>query len=118
MREVGIFRPPGTQAHHIVGSAFESGKEAQKILRDYNIDLNSPINGVFLTGCSSSMRGTIHCGSHTKIYADLVLERIESASSIGATHAERRGSILRELHKLREELLSGEIVLNHRGRNR
>ena len=48
-------KPTGTHAHHIVGAATDIGKDLQRRLRNnFGIDLNSPMNGVFLPGCGSS----------------------------------------------------------------
>lgn len=110
MRAMGLFRPPGTQAHHIVGKAYQSGKQAMAILKKYNININSPLNGVYLAGCNSSMSGTIHCGNHTKAYADYVLHELLRADG-------NRDDILRALDKIRRELMHGLVILNKRGVN-
>lgn len=112
MREMGIFRPPGTQAHHIVGKAYDSGKQAMALLQKHNININSPLNGVYLAGCKSGMSGAVHCGNHTKAYANYVLRELSSADAVGG-----RDEVLRALDRMRRELLSGEIELNTRGIN-
>lgn len=111
MRAMGLFRPSGTQAHHIVGKAYDSGKDAMKILDKYNININSPLNGVYLAGCSSSMSGTIHCGSHTEAYAKYVLRELQLADAIG------REEVIRTMDRIRRELMHGLVYLNARGAN-
>ena len=113
MREVGLFRPPGTQAHHIVGNAYPAGIDAKALLQKYKIDINSPLNGVYLPGCKSSMRGTVHCGVHTEKYADMVIQRLRDAEIRGG-----RSAILIELDDLRRELQSGILNLNSKGVNK
>ena len=108
-----MFRPPGTQAHHIVGNAYPAGIDAKALLQKYKIDINSPLNGVYLPGCKSSMRGTVHCGVHTEDYADMVLQRLRDAEIRGG-----RNAILIELDDLRRELQSGILNLNSRGVNK
>lgn len=110
MELIGIYRPNGTQAHHIVGSAYDEGKKAQNILKGFNIDLNSPANGVFLAGChNGTLPGAVHCGNHTKEYAQFVLKSLENART--------REDALMALDRLREEMLIGNLVLNARGIN-
>lgn len=70
------------------------------------------MNGVYLAGCGSSMKGAVHCGSHTRGYADMIEKRLLIANDRGA-----RDEILKELDDIRRELLSGLISLNARGFN-
>lgn len=69
-------------------------------LADFNIDINSPANGVFLPGCKESKAiGMIHCGKHTEAYEREVLKRVENLNS--------RDEILNALDDIRREFLSG-----------
>ena len=114
LRVSGVFRPPGTEAHHIVGKAYSNGagQGALAMLRKHNIDANSPLNGVYLANRNSTMSGTIHSGLHTEKYALDVSERLVKADSIGG-----RDRVLQELDDLRREMMSGLINLNSRGVN-
>ena len=112
MKVSGIFRPPGTQAHHVVGKAYPSGAQTVALLQKRNIDINSPMNGVYLPNCNSSMKGAVHCGLHSEAYADMINNRLLAADARGG-----RDEILRELDDIRRELLSGLISLNSRGIN-
>jgi hypothetical protein len=112
MEVSGIFRPLGTQAHHVVGKAFPSGQNTVALLQRRNIDINSPMNGVYLPGCNSTMKGAVHCGLHTEAYAKMVEMRLLAADARGG-----RDEILIELDDIRRDLMSGLISLNSRGVN-
>lgn len=112
MAKVGMLKPPGWQAHHIVGEAYSEGKAAMDILRRFNIDVNSPLNGVFLPGCGAAGSGgivglAIHCGKHVRAYEEYVLSSLRGASS--------ESEVANVLSRIRQELLDGELILNVRG---
>jgi hypothetical protein len=102
----------GNQAHHLVAEVFPEGKLAMNILRKYKIDVNSPLNGVFLPGCGH--QGTagiigmaVHCGQHNQAY-----ERYVLATLFGAKD---KIDVINRLSKIREDLLFGMLDLNKRG---
>ncbi|MDX2218805.1 MAG: transglutaminase domain-containing protein [Burkholderiales bacterium] len=104
---VGVHAPSGSQAHHIVGGATDVGKATQERLKKLGVDLNSPMNGVFLPGCGkSNALGTIHCGKHTGDYERYV-ERLLSK----ATTKEQAINILNDI---RSDLLNNAVMLNAR----
>ena len=97
---MGIPKPSGTQAHHIVGGVSNIGKKTRKKLEGLKIDLNSPSNGVFLPGCGNSKAmGMIHCGKHTIEYEKAIARRLDVLTT--------REEVLSELVDIRRELLSG-----------
>ncbi len=105
----GVPKPTGTQAHHIVGAATDVGKRVQATLRNkFGIDLNSPMNGVFLPGCKGSKAvGMIHCGKHTGDYELAVERRLLEATD--------KASAINILSDIRSELLNGTFEkLNRR----
>ena len=106
----GIPRPSGSQAHHIVGGVTRDGKATRARLAKFDIDVNSPSNGVFLPGCKGSNAvGMIHCGKHTAEYELAVAERID--------HLNTREEILSAFVDIRNELLHGIFEpLNGRSR--
>jgi RHS repeat-associated protein len=115
MRKAGMVKPAGWQAHHIVGEAYPEGKAAMEILRRYKIDVNSPLNGVFLPGCGSTGTGgiaglAVHCGKHVQAYEAYVLEQL----SVLGRHADE-SSVVNVLSRIRQELMTGELALNRRG---
>lgn len=64
----------GNQAHHIIGN--KTPMAAEK-LHKYGIDINDPMNGVFLPSSSrSGLRGTIHRGGHTQDYYDYIEQNV------------------------------------------
>lgn len=107
---VGVKRPGGSQAHHIVGGSTQFGKMAQDRLSRLGVDLNSAANGVYLPGCGkSSAIGMIHCGKHTKAYDREVFLRLKYAND--------EVSAINVLSDIRNELLSNTFVpLNKRSR--
>lgn len=104
MEVFGVPKPTGTQAHHIVGGATDIGKNLQKQLREkFGIDLNSPMNGVFLPGCGSSKAiGMVHCGKHTAEYEVAVARRLAAATD--------KASAINILSDIRNELLSNSFT--------
>ncbi len=116
LRLMGVFRPPATQAHHIVGQAYatKEGADAIRILNKYNINFNSPINGVYLPDCKNDMSAVVHCGSHTAQYAKRISDLLVNADIAGG-----RNAVLRELDSIRRSLLNGDVefILNARGVN-
>ena len=90
LRQVGETRPSGTQAHHIIPGNDGRAAVAQDILARHEININSPINGVYIPGCgSSSVIGSVHCGSHTSDYIDEVVSRLIAADATGIMVAYR-----------------------------
>jgi hypothetical protein len=94
------------QAHHIVGDgSTPSAMASKEILKKFDIDINSPMNGIFLPRNSRSLLdGTIHDGGHTKKYIDYVYNRLRAAKS-----KEQCYEILDDIKK---ELHNGKIILN------
>jgi len=101
---MGIRKPSGSQAHHIVGAVTDAGKRTRDKLAAHNISVNSPANGVFLPGCgpTTNVIGMIHCGKHTEAYELAVLERIQ--------HLNKREDIISALDDIRRELLSNNFT--------
>lgn len=112
MAKAGMRKPPGWQAHHIVSEAHPEGKAAMAILRKFKIDVNSPLNGVFLPGCGATGRTSVvglavHCGKHVQAYEQFVLDALEGAANETA--------VVNALARIRQELMTGELFLNARG---
>jgi RHS repeat-associated protein len=116
MARAGFPKPAGWQAHHIVGEAYPAGQEAMRILRNLKIDVNSPLNGVFLPGCgakgSTGIAGlAVHCGKHVEEYEKYVLEQLESVGGLSASES----AVVNVLSRIRHELMHEELFLNVRG---
>ncbi|PJA40166.1 MAG: hypothetical protein CO182_08235 [Lysobacterales bacterium CG_4_9_14_3_um_filter_62_6] len=112
MARSGLKKPPGWAAHHIVGEAYPEGAAAMAILRRFKIDVNSPLNGVFLPSCgaagSTGVVGlAVHCGKHIHEYEQYVLRELREATS--------ESGVVNAISRIREELLHGEVFLNVRG---
>jgi len=102
LKAVGILPPPDAAAHHIVPGKL--GVRARRLLERYEIDINSPLNGVYLPRRDSSVTlGSPHKGGHSRAYVEEIEARIRAASEKGRT------GILQELGKLKIELLTGQL---------
>ena len=102
MEAVGVVRPSGSYAaHHIVAGGDKRADDARKILEKWDIDVNDPSNGVFLPARKEIVsESAYHPGLHTNKYYDEINNRLIRASG-------SRESVLKELDKIRNELLAG-----------
>ena len=106
MEEILGKAPANHQAHHIVGGAYDEGRQATRILQSQGIDVNSLMNGVFLPACGvSGGLGAIHCGKHARAYEIDVLGRL-------SPFAGDKTALVNELNRIREDLLAGTMRLN------
>lgn len=107
LRKAGRYGDRGTDAHHIVAHTHRGAAPAQAILRKHGIDINSHFNGVWLPRNSSASRarGALHrergSALTRKSYLDEVNQRVIAADAGG------RAAVLRELQKIRFDLLNG-----------
>lgn len=93
------------QAHHIVGN--RTPVSAEK-LKKFGIDINDPMNGIFLpSSYSSGLKGTIHKGGHTQDYYEYVEQRFMNCHS--------QKECYEILDRIKEDLFNGKIKLynNH-----
>ena len=113
LEALGVTKPTGTQAHHIVGGATPAGLRTRARLDALGIDQNSPMNGVFLPGCKKSNAiGLIHCGKHTGEYEAIVEEIVLSAGN-------DKAAVINALSDVRRGLLDGTFTpLNARSISR
>ena len=108
MEQILGVAPGNHQAHHIVGGAYDEGKQATRILETHGIDVNSLMNGVFLPDCKlvgARAIGSIHCGKHNREYERTVLALLEPV-------ANDKTRVINTLNRIREELLYGSFRLN------
>jgi hypothetical protein len=101
MNDAGMYGDPGTVPHHVVSRFDGRAARARAVLSKHDIDLDSHWNGVFLPSRGSSARGAIHNNVHTTAYYDVIAERLNRADAGG------RASVLRQLQRIRGELLDG-----------
>jgi RHS repeat-associated protein len=112
LQQVGVTKPPNTSAHHIVAGKGERAQRARDILEDFDIDINSPNNGVFLANRASSPAiGAIHSGGHTHAYFDEINERLINAAASGD-----KVQVLNELGQIKLDLLSGILTVQNKTR--
>ncbi|WP_202115507.1 AHH domain-containing protein [Gilliamella sp. Pas-s25] len=89
LEKAGVKRPENTAAHHIVPEGAKRAEPAQEILKKYEIDINSAVNGVFLPTHknTSNLPGIMHNGRHHNDYIDAVNDRLRMADKIGTKEA-------------------------------
>lgn len=91
----------GNQAHHIIG---EATPKAASQLKKYGIDINDPMNGIFLPSSSrSGLRGTVHRGGHTQDYYNYVEQLFSNCKS--------KDECYEVLDKIKGDLYNGKIRL-------
>lgn len=91
----------GYQAHHIIG---EATPNAKRILEKYGIDINDPMNGIFLPSSGESgLRGTVHNGGHTQTYYNYIEQLFSNCKN--------RDECYDILDKVKTNLYKGKIQL-------
>jgi hypothetical protein len=91
-------RPPGHAAHHIVALNDPRAARAQKILKDFDIPINSADNGVYLPRLKGEDAGSCayHPGLNTEKYHKELYKRLSEATG--------REKCLEVLQKIKKEL--------------
>lgn len=108
MKATGSYGDLGTDAHHIVALTHRRAAPARNVLSDHGISIDDAMNGVWLprTSTASRARGALHRESGSALtnrtYIDEVNRRIVAADAAGG-----RAHVLRELQKIRMDLLDG-----------
>ncbi|MEJ5963928.1 AHH domain-containing protein [Pedobacter immunditicola] len=94
----------GKEAHHVVEGNDINANGSRDILEKFDIDINHPINGIFLPGDKNSIyKGTLHKGSHSKEYAYAVYNRIKNATT--------KEELITELNNIKHDLFNGRLKL-------
>jgi|GEM_PF-2669806 len=122
------------QAHHIVpekATKYPAGARANAIISKYNIEVNSPANGVWLPKTDNRTASTYvdwaettmatHNGSHIESYYEYVAAMLEKAErdaiAEGLSKPEIGKAVERKIQVVREQLMSGAIVLHGYGQD-
>lgn len=89
------------QAHHIIGNATPKAYEK---LQTFGIDINDPMNGIFLPANGrSGLKGTVHHGGHKQDYYDYIENLFSNCNS--------KQNCYDVLDKIKEDLYNGKIEL-------
>ena len=97
----------GKAAHHVVEGTDPLAKQSRTILEKFNIDINSPANGIFLpTDKNSIFKGTLHKTGHTKEYSEYVYNQIK--------HSKNEHELIDALNQIKYDLYNGKISLEGR----
>ena len=79
--KAGLPRLANSAAHHIVPFGAKRAATAQRILRNFDVDINSIENGVWLpNNVNSVVQGVLHKGRHTDEYIDAVTDMLNAAT--------------------------------------
>ena len=107
MIRAGRYGDVGTDAHHIVALAHPDADEARRILRRFDIGLDDAINGVWLPRNSSvsRARGALHNEAGSALTSEACLKEV--SKRIRGAAGKGRAKVLRELQKIRHDLLNG-----------
>lgn len=98
----------GNQAHHIVGN---STPIAASKLDKYGIDINDPMNGIFLPSSDrSGLRGVVHRGGHTDDYYNYIEQMFSQCKS--------KEDCYEVLDKIKSDLYQGKIKLYNESKNK
>jgi hypothetical protein len=114
LTEFGFKNVPGGVAHHIVPGkeAYGAAQRARQILAGHGIDINSPINGIFMAGKTTPLKfvknGSRHTGRHLQDYYDEVLARLNSHGA-----ATSKQGAYNALLSLRDDLRTGALKVNN-----
>jgi hypothetical protein len=96
---------PGYEAHHIVAENDPDAADAQAVLKNFGIDINSAENGVFLpaTAATENVTGSvIHRGAtRTDEYIDYVNDQLGNAVT--------REEALEILQSIKNDLIAGRM---------
>lgn len=97
------------RAHHICPVKHSRGKSCRELLKECNIDINSPFNAAMLpANAESGLLGTIHQGSHFDPYFDKVTNRINDE----VCKKQKCKCVYSGLDEMRLLLLDGKTPLN------
>ena len=98
----------GNQAHHIIGN---STPLASSKLKQFGIDINDPVNGIFLPSSDrSGLRGVVHRGGHTQETHDYIEQMFSQCKS--------KKDCYEVLDKIKSDLYKGKIKLYNEGANK
>lgn len=98
----------GNQAHHIIGN---STPLASSKLKQFGVDINDPVNGIFLPSSDrSGLRGVVHRGGHTQEYYDYIEQMFSQCKS--------KKDCYEVLDKIKSDLYKGKIKLYNEGANK
>lgn len=97
-----------SQAHHIIGN---STPKAYEILKKYGIDINDPMNGIFLPSTGDSgLKGVVHVGGHNYKYYEYIESMFENCKSKEDAYA--------ILDKIKNDIYNGNVALYNENSNR
>ncbi|MBA4494010.1 AHH domain-containing protein [Paenactinomyces guangxiensis] len=116
LKLAGVEPPPyPNAAHHIIPWNDSRAREAQQLLREFGIDHDSAVNGVFLPYVDSNHANgkyvgneSLHQGNHSRKYIAYVTSRLREVKEAGGTTADA----VRVLNDIRSKLLDGSLPLN------
>ncbi|WP_158211145.1 AHH domain-containing protein [Myroides phaeus] len=96
------------EAHHVVSGNKPNALESRKILECCGIDINHPLNGVFLPmHTESKFLGSLH-GNHKNSYDDEVYKRLKNMKDRKGCNTQ---ACFEVLDRVKKDLIGGQIQL-------
>ena len=116
--KAGVVKPDyKCAAHHIVTDKME---DVVEIFKEYNIDINSAANGVYLPSRGAKLsevgKEAIHIGATSDEYRRNLTKRIvdfvEELDKTNLSKGAKKNKILEKINEVRNELLTGKLKIN------
>ena len=117
--KAGVVKPDyKCVAHHIVTDKMD---DVVEIFKEYNIDINSAANGVYLPSRGAKLsevgKEAIHIGATSAEYRENLTKRIvdfvKELNKTNLSKAAKKDKILEEMNDIRNELLTGKLKINN-----
>ena len=114
-------RSANTAAHHVIPSKpiSDQGKEARALLNKSGININNPLNGIFVHSggdVTAGVIGAIHIGPHNKVYEQRLLSYlIEAGAHHGLKKQDLQVAVVNGVARMKQAILSGEVEFNKHG---
>ena len=117
--KAGVVKPDyKCAAHHIVTDKMD---DVVEIFKEYNIDINSVANGVYLPSRGAKLsevgKETIHIGATSAEYRKNLTKRIvdfvKELDKTNLSKTAKKDKILEKINDIRNELLTGKLKINN-----
>ena len=117
--KAGVVKPDyKCAAHHIVTDKMD---DVVEIFKEYNIDINSVANGVYLPSRGAKLsevgKEAIHIGATSAEYRQNLTKRIvdfvKELDKTNLSKTAKKDKILEKINDIRNELLTGKLKINN-----
>lgn len=117
--KAGVVKPDyKCAAHHIITDKMD---DVVEIFKEYDIDINSAANGVYLPSRGAKLsevgKEAIHIGATSDEYRGNLTKRIvdlvKELNKTNLSKVAKKNKILEEINDVRNELLTGKLKINN-----